>query len=451
MTTTPELSSRLATFAADLQWADIPEPARQSARRILANAVGLAIGASDHDSVRRTIATLADLGLHGDSSVLGREESLPVTWAALVTGMAIHVEDFDDTHLRTVLHPGAPIVSAVLAVAQRERNTGQQVLSAIVAGTEVSARVGNGLGNAHFNRGWHVTGTMGHLGAVVAAGHLLGLTAAQMTHAISIASTQAQGHTEQLGSMTKALHPGKAAYDGAEAAYLARDGFTGPAAPIEGRRGMAALMSTGIDFDAIEASLGSVWEAAHVAFKPYACGIVSHPVIDAGVSLRRRGVAADQLVSVSIVVNPIVLDVMGIADPTDGLLSKFSVYHCFAVGLMDGAAGPLQFGDARSRDAATVAVRGKVMVTVDAAMPRDACRVTILLADGSSLTEEVAHATGSVDSPLTIDRLRTKFLNVAEPVIGEAAADLWNLLERLDAAADLDDVFALARVPVVIR
>lgn len=451
MTTTPGLSDHLATFAADLQWTDIPEPARQGARRILGNAIGLAIGASDHDSVQRTIGALDDLGLHGHSAVLGREESLPVAWAALVTGIAIHVEDFDDTHLRTVLHPGAPIVAAVLAVAQQERSTGQQVLTAIVAGTEVSARVGNGLGAAHFNRGWHVTGTMGHLGAVVAAGHLLGLTAAQMTHAISVASTQAQGHTEQLGSMTKALHPGKAAYDGVEAAYLARDGFTGPAAPIEGRRGMAALMSAAADLGEIVADLGSVWETAQVAFKPYACGIVSHPVIDAGVGLRRRGIEADQLVSVAVVVNPIVLDVMGVADPADGLLSKFSVYHCFAVGLMDGAAGPVQYSDARARDGATAGVRKKVTVTLDASMPRDACRVEVVLVDGSSLVEEVVHAVGSVDSPLTGHQLRGKFLTVAEPVIGDAAAELWDVLERIDTAADLEGVFALARVPVTTR
>lgn len=450
MTTTPGLSDHLATFAAELRWDDIPESARHGARRILGNAVGLAVGASDHDSVRRTIGALDDLGLSGDCSVLGREDSLPVAWAALVTGVAIHVEDFDDTHLRTVLHPGAPIVAAVLAVAQREACTGQQALAAIVAGTEVSARVGNGLGSAHFNRGWHVTGTMGHLGSVVAAGYLLGLSAAQMTHAISIAATQAQGHTEQLGSMTKALHPGKAAYDGVEAAYLARDGFTGPAAPIEGRRGMAALMSTDADLDEIVAGLGSVWETAEVAFKPYACGIVSHPVIDAGVSLRRRGVDAERIVSVGLVVNPIVLDVMGVADPTDGLLSKFSVYHCFAVGLMDGAAGPIQYSDERARDDETVALREKVTVTLDETMPRDACRVAVLLTDGSSMVEEVVHAMGSVDAPLTSEQLRDKFLVVALPVLGGAAAELWDVVEGIETAADLHGLFDLGRVPVAI-
>jgi 2-methylcitrate dehydratase PrpD len=427
VTTAPEVSEALAVFASGLSWADLPESTRLAARRTFANVVGLAVGASRHEAVELALGALGDLGQAGSTSLLGRSERVALTWAPLLTGIAMHVEDFDDTHLRTVIHPGAPVVAAALAAAELTGADGADLLTAVVAGVEVACRVGNALGPGHFDRGWHLTGTMGHLGAAAAAGRLLGLWPEQMRHALALAATQAGGHTEQLGTMTKSLHPGKAASDGLEAALLAQAGFTGPAAPIAGRRGLAALLAPAADLPEALRDLGKAWEIEDNAFKPYACGIVSHPVIDAGVELRERGLDVAEVAVVEVVVRPVVLEVMGVDEPVSGLMSKFSVYHCFAVGLLDGGAGPAQYSDERALAEDVVTLRRKVRAVLDPDMPKDACRVTVVLTDGSSLALEVEHASGSVDRPLTEEQLRRKFELVTRPVLGDGAMALWDI------------------------
>ncbi|MPZ59866.1 MAG: MmgE/PrpD family protein [Propionibacteriales bacterium] len=439
---THSVTDELAAFASGLAWSDLPPTTQNAARSTFANVVGLAVGASRNPAVERALRALTAFGLTGDVSILGRRERLSATSAALVTGIAMHVEDFDDTHLRTVLHPGAPIVPAALAVGEVVGGSGEDVLTAVVAGVEVASRVGNGLGVAHFDRGWHVTGTVGHLGAAVAAGRLLRLTPEQMRHTLALAATQAAGHTEQLGSMTKPLHPGKAAADGVEAAQLAARGFTGPEGSIEGRRGLAALMTSDADYEEMLRALGSAWETEKNAFKPYSCGIVSHPVIDAAIALRERGVVADTIAAVEVTAHPVVLDVMGVKEPDSGLRSKFSVYHCFAVGLLDGAAGPKQYSDERALAEEVVALRRKVNVVVDRTVAKDACSVRVLLDDGTTQEVEVEHATGSIDRPMTLEQLRAKFELVVEPVLGAATARLWDLAVGLDSEDSLAGLLA---------
>ena len=432
MTPAPAVSDAVAAFASGLSWDDLPESARSAARRTFANVVGLAVGAARHPAVEAALGALADLELNGSACVLGRPERTGPTWAPLLHGIAMHVEDFDDTHLRTVLHPGAPVVAAALTAAELTGADGAELLTAVVAGVEVASRVGNALCPSHFDLGWHVTGTMGHLGAAAAAGRLLGLWPEQMGHALALAATQAAGHTEQLGTMSKSLHPGKAAADGLEAALLAQAGVTGPAAWLEGRHGLAALMAPVVDLDEVLRDLGEVWEIEDNAFKPYACGIVSHPVIDAGVQLRERGVDPADVVAVEVHVRPVVLEVMGVEEPTDGLQSKFSVYHCFAVGMIDGAAGPAQYSDARARADEVVRLRRTVRAVTDPDMPKDACRVRVELADGTTTVLEVEHATGSVDRPMTDEQLRRKFALLVEPVLADRTDALWALAIRAD-------------------
>jgi len=447
MTDTREVTDELASFASGLTWSGLPKGTRHAARRTVADVVGLAVGACRHEAVERAMRAVTGLGLTGGTSVLGRLERLAITWAPLVTGMAMHVEDFDDTHLRTLLHPGAPIVPAALAVGELRGAAGSEVLTAVVAGVEIASRVGNGLAPGHFDRGWHVTGTMGHLGAAAAAGRLLGLTPTQMRHALALACTQAAGHTEQLGSMTKSWHPGKAAADGVEAALLAARGFTGPEGAIEGRRGLAALMAPSADFDEMLRDLGSVWETEDNAFKPYSCGIVSHPVIDAAVVLRDRGVDPARVESVELVVHPVVLDVMGVKEPESGLRSKFSVYHCFAVGLLDGAAGPAQYTDERASSPEVVTLRRKVAVVLDPSVAKDACTGRVVMDDGTTQDVEVEHATGSIARPMTDEQLRRKFELVVHPVLGEATNRLWELAFAVDRQESLADLLAASRPP----
>lgn len=429
---TQPISLRLAKFATDFDAKNMPESARHAGRRTILNAVALAVGSAHHPAVEATLEAVLAMGTPPRASLLGRSERVSMSWAALLNGMAVHVEDFDDTHLRTVIHPGAPIVPAALAVGEEVAASGADTVTAVVIGTQIALRVGNSITPGHFDRGWHLTGTMGHLGAAAAAGRLLGLTPEQMVVALGLAATQAAGLQEALGTMTKSFHAGKASADGVEAALLARAGLTGPAQPIEGRRGLLRVSAPDPRPEVIEENIGAEWEIESNAFKPYACGIVSHPVIDAGIALRDHVERAEDIESVEAIVNPVVLDVMGVEDPKDGLQSKFSVYHCFAVGFLYSSAGPAQYTDEVARDPAVSDLRRKVHATVDPGVPKDAAFVTLRTTSGDEFRHRVEHATGSEAAPMTDEQLREKARLVATPVLGSRTEHLLTVLSDID-------------------
>ena len=170
--------------------------------------------------------------------------------------------------------------------------------------------------------------------------------------------------------------------------------------------------------------LGHRWEVEDNAFKPYACGIVSHPVIDAGVQLRDEGFSPDEVVSVVVRTNPVVLDVMGVKEPQDGLQSKFSVYHCFAVGLLDGAGGVEQFSTPRVLSSDVVDLRRKVSVQLDASVERDSCTAEVVLSSGETRICHVEHATASKARPMTDAQLVRKMQELMKPVLGVEQATL---------------------------
>lgn len=436
-----DLTSTVSTFVAELNWSDVPEPARAAARRTAANVIGLSVGAAHSAAADAVLGAAADLGQQGGAQVLGRAETLTAPWAALVNGLTAHVEDFDDTYLSCILHPGAPIVPAALAAAELVGADGETLMTGVVAGVEVASRLGDSLWPSHFDRGWHVTATTGPIGAACAAARVLGLDAARTAHAIAIAATQAAGHTEQLGSMTKSFQVGRAAATGVEAALLAEQGFTGPVEPLAGRRGMSALMATEVDW-APMADLGHRWLVEFNALKPYSCGIVSHPVIDAGRRLRAGGLEPAHVGSVQLQVHPRVLDVMGVTEPVDGLRSKFSVYHCFAVGLLRGAGGPPEFSDTAAVDPEITGIRGRVTVALDPALAADACRAVVTTTDGRTVELTVDHATGSIDAPMSDEELRAKVVTLAGRL--DNPDRLWDVARRLDDIGSAEDLFAVA-------
>jgi 2-methylcitrate dehydratase PrpD len=444
--TSPSITERLAQFVAERAAGAYPTAAAHAGRRTVANAVALGAGAATHPAVTSVAEFASALGGEGNASVLGTDMRLPVQWAALVNGIAVHVEDFDDTHLETVVHPGAPVVPAALALAEHLDASGRELLDAVVLGVEVALRVALAAGPGHFDRGWHLTGTAGHFGAAAAAARVLGLDRDATANALGIAGTQAAGLQVALGSMTKPLHPGKAAMNGVEAALLASRGLTGPTDVVEARRGFAFVTSPDPHPDRATAELGERWEVERNAFKPYACGIVSHPAIDAALAIRKGVRSPSDVVAITVRVNPVVLDVMGVEDPRDGLQSKFSVYHCVAVGLLDGAAGPAQYSDERATADDARATRALVTVETDAGIARDEAWIRARLAEGRDIEHHVEHARGSEARPLTDDELGEKARLVAGPALGEDKADaLTALALRLDELQHASTLAAAAR------
>ncbi|MHB1419088.1 MAG: MmgE/PrpD family protein, partial [Bacillota bacterium] len=241
------LTQGLADFVVRTSYEDLPQLAIHEAKRCLFDWLGVALGASEHPIVDMLLDAAAELGSAPRATVLGRDARVDLLWAALINGAMSHIHDYDDTHLDTVLHPSVSVIPAILALAESEHIDGRTLITAFVLGYEVEARVALSVYPSHYNKGWHITGTAGTLGAAAASGKILGLDTQQVTYALGIASTQAAGMREMFGTMCKPFHAGKAAANGLLAALLAKKGFNSSLKALEAPRGFCHVQSDGPD------------------------------------------------------------------------------------------------------------------------------------------------------------------------------------------------------------
>ena len=445
-TNAPPITQILAKFVAthpSRGWSDAVD---HEAHRTFMNWVGCSVGASRHESAEASLAAMRMLEPAPQSSVLGRDEKLDMASAALVNGITSHTFDFDDTHLKTIIHPAGPVASAALALAEVRGSSGRELVDAIVLGVDVSCRVGSMIYPEHYDRGWHITGSTGMLGAAAACARLLDLDQERTAWALGIAASQPIGMREQFGTMTKPFHPGGAARAGLTSALLAMNGFTASPRAIEAPRGYAQVMSTKYDWNEITHELGQRFEISFNTYKPFACGIVIHPTIDAAMQLRAKGVKAGDIERVELRVHPLVLELTGKKEPQDGLQGKFSVYHGFAAGLIFGQAGEGEYQDAIVRREDVTALRRKVVARADESIREASAEVTAILADGRKVRVFVEHAIGSLEKPMSDKDLEMKFHSMADAVIGAAKAGaLIEACWKLGAAKDVRDITGKAK------
>jgi 2-methylcitrate dehydratase PrpD len=431
----------LARYIVNARYEDLPQNVRKEGTRTLLNWVGVAVGGSHHETVDRAVSALAPFSGPRQASLLGRKERFDIMNAAFLNGVSSHVFDYDDTHLKTIIHPAGPVVSAILALSEYRPVSGKDFLNAVVLGVETECRIGNAVYPDHYDRGWHITGTAGVFGAAAAAGKLLGLSEQQMVWALGLAGSQPVGLRESFGSMNKSFNPGRAASNGLFAAILASKDYTSSEGMIEAKRGWANTISTKQDFREITEGLGQRYEAALNTYKPFACGIVIHPSIDAAIQLRNEHkLTADQIARIDLKVHPLVLELTGKKTPQIGLEGKFSVYHSVAVAIIEGAAGERQYSDRAVRDPKVVALRDRVSASIDPAIKPEQVDMTITLNDGRTLHKYIEHAIGSREVPMSDKQLETKFLDLANGVIPEAQArklldTCWQVEQLASAAA----------------
>lgn len=439
---TPEVTRILTDWAIDTQGSDIPDAVRAEGLRTFVNWVGCAVGGASHETVDAALKGLARFSGKPTSTVIGRNERLDALHAALMNGISSHVLDYDDTHLKTIIHPAGPVASAILALAEVQPVSGYDFLTAMILGIEAECRIGNAVYPHHYDRGWHITGTTGVFGAAIAAGKLMGLSREQMRWAMGIAGTQSSGFREQFGTMTKSFHPGRAAQNGLAAAFLAQAGFDSSNRVLEAPRGFACTMSDKQDWAEIVDGLGTSWEAALNSYKPYACGIVIHPAIDGGIQLRDElGDRVNDIASVHLTTHPLVLELTGKRDPMTGLEGKFSVFHSAACALLRGDGAPTAFTDEVVRLPEIVDLRDRITATADPDCHSASVTIDVTFRDGSTLRKVVERAIGSSDVPLTDAQISDKFRVQSALVIGEkTTAKLLDLSWRTAELADVSDI-----------
>jgi 2-methylcitrate dehydratase PrpD len=434
-----DVTRTLARYIVNAKYEDLPANVRKEGLRTMLNWVGVAVGGSHTETVETALAALSPFSGAPQASLLGRHERLDIMNTAFINGVSSHIFDYDDTHLKTIIHPAGPVASAILALAEYRPVSGKEFLNALVLGVETECRIGNSVWPNHYDVGWHITGTAGVFGAAAAAGKLMGLTEQQMVWALGLAASQPVGLRESFGSMNKSFNPGRAAADGLFAVMLASKGFTSSDGMIEAKRGWANTVSTKQNYAEITEGLGSRYESLLNTYKPFACGIVIHPAIDAAIQLRNQEhLTAEQIQSIDLRVHPLVIELTGKKTPKIGLEGKFSIYHSVAIAIIDGAAGEKQYSDQAVQNPRTIALRERVNTVIDPAIKPEQVDMTITLKDGRKLHKFIEHAIGSVEVPMTDKQLEVKFADLADGILPAAQArrlvDICWKLEELPSA-----------------
>jgi 2-methylcitrate dehydratase PrpD len=438
------LTKTLCAHLAAARFGDLPEKARHEARRGLLDWVGCALAGSGHRTITTLLGVLQETSGKPAATVLGRQLRLGLLDAPLANGQMGHVLDYDDTHMGgVVLHTSSPVLAALLALAERTPVGGAAFMLAYAAGFEAGVRTGR-TAPGHHKGGWHLTGTLGSIAAGAAAGKLVGLDAQRLTYAMGIAATQAGGMQQNRGTMCKSLHAGKAASNGVLAALLAERGFDATQEIVEGKRGFARIYSDAAEPERLTEGLGEAWLIESNGHKPYACGVVLHPLIDAVIAIRNRErIEPASVGEIALRVHPLVLSITGVVEPTTGLQSKFSTLHSAAVALIDGAAGTAQYSDARAADPVVAALRRKVKPVADDTLRRDEAHA-VITAGGVRHEAHIPHASGTVENPISDAQLEAKFLANATPVIGaDRAARAVQWIAALEKQPDMRELIAL--------
>jgi len=350
------------------------------------------------------------------ATVLGQRDRLGVMEAAFVNAIASNLLDYDDTHLRTVIHPSAPVAPVAFALGEETGASGAEVLHAFLLGAEIACRIGNAVSPGHYARGWHITASCGVFGAAAAAARLMRLSAEEAAHALGVAASQSGSIVENLAT----------------------------AAPL----GWARAMGDDAVLAEITEGLGQRWEIARNTYKPYAAGIVFHAVIDACLALREKlGAAVAQITRVTVAGDALLL-ARGDRVVRNERDTRVSIHHCAAIALLLGRADVADFETAAVQDPALAALRTKVLAECDSSLPRGAARVTITLADGSTHQAYVEHPRGSAERPLSDDELAAKYR--ANAAIGGTTADVEGqiaALWALDQATSIAPLMALLSSP----
>jgi 2-methylcitrate dehydratase PrpD len=438
------LTKTLCGHLAAAQFGDLSAAAQREARRGVLDWIGCALAGSGHKTITTLLAVLQEVSGKPQATVFGRKLKLGLLDAPLANGQMGHVLDYDDTHMGgVVLHTSSPVLAALFALAGRAPVSGADFMLAYAIGFEAGVRAGR-TAPGHHKGGWHLTGTLGSIAAGVASAKLLKLDRQRMTYAMGIAATEAAGMQQNRGTMCKSFHAGKAASNGVLAALLAERGFDSTQEIIEGKRGFSRIYSDVAEPEQLIARLGDSWLIETNGHKPYACGVVLHPLIDAVIALRNRdGVDLAAVSEVNLRVHPLVLSITGVVEPSTGLQSKFSTVHSAAVALIDGDAGIAQYSDARAADPAVAALRRKVKAVADETLRKDEAYAAVVVG-GKRHEVHIAHASGTADNPMSDAAIEAKFITNAAPVIGrERAERAHDFVQTLEAQADMAGLTAL--------
>ncbi len=423
------VTDAVVEFVLGTEYEDVPEDVRVIMRRCFVDGAGLMVAGSTEESGRIIQNYLREIGGEPEARVFGTSMVAPAHLAALANGVAGHAMDYDDTQLSSypdrvyglLTHPTCPVMPAAFALAEALGATGQELLAAFALGFEVECKVAEAIRPDHYVKGFHSTGTIGAIGAATAAAKLMGLDERQLRMCYGIVCSESAGLRANFGTMTKPYHCGRAAENGVVAARLAAGGYSADPAIFDGRWGFFQIMGGGRDEDHIVGKLGAPWSAVDpgVSIKPYPCGSLSHPAMDAARDLiLENDIRPEQVRELRFGTTSRVLEPLRYAEPQNELEAKFSLQFGFAALLLERAAGIAQYRDEVVRRPDVVEMMKKVRAFVDEDIEAQGYalirgRVEIELEDGTVHEKMSEISRGTPQRPMDREELFGKFTECA--------------------------------------
>ncbi|MBE0480796.1 MAG: MmgE/PrpD family protein [Dehalococcoidia bacterium] len=434
------LTRTLSDFIVSFEAGKIPPEAFEHARVAFLDWVAVTMAGKDDPLVHKLIRYADIMGGNSQSTIIGHKIKKSVAQAALINGSASHALDYDDTLALFFGHPSVTLFPALLALSEWKEKSGRDFLTAYLVGLQAGTTIGASAGFEHYMVGWHATATIGHLASAAGCARLLGLDRPQVSHALGIAGTQASGLKRVFGTMCKPFHAGMASEAGLMAAVLAGDGFTSAEDILEGPHGFFAALK-GAEQKEMVGRLGVRWEVEDLAQKYHASCHATHSPLEAvwGI-VREKGIALDDIKSITVHSSQLALDAAGKMHPGTGLEGKFSIPYCVANALLRGVTGMEAFTDEKVNDPAVKALMDKVKVVLDPEIKALESRVEVEVSDGavysgfSDILQEIP--------PLNVkrERIASKAMDLCVPVLGSEGA------KRV-----VDQVMDLERIPDMRR
>ena len=453
-------SHAIGAFVATLKDSDIPDDVRLRGMHHLLDSAGIAMASATFDFAKRTLKAIQGLGGDGAVPVIGMSASLSPRDAAMMNGFLIHGLDFDDTHIAGVVHPSSSAFAAALSAGLHANATGREMLTAYIAGVEVSSRLGAVARGGFHQVGFHPTGIVGVFGAAMTAGRLMGLTEDQLQNALGIALSLASGSLEFLedGAWNKRFHPGWAAQAGMTAAAMAKEGFNGISRPFVGRFGLynayLGPLAEKADIALATDGLGTTWELLKTAIKPYPACHFTHANIDAALALRDKGATLDTIESIvalvpAEVIKTVCEPVANKQRPANSYDAQFSVPYLVATAFRNGRMTLAELEDSALSDPQTLDLAACVSYRADpdSAFPKAySGELIVTLKDGTELRHREHINRGADERPLTNAEIVEKYdANAAVAGPTDQADAVRDMLLSLDTTAPLKtllDAFA---------
>jgi 2-methylcitrate dehydratase PrpD len=449
------ISAELAKRIVGLRYEDLPLEAVSSAKMAILDTVGVTLAGACEEATMAVERALGAGAISGPCLVFGRNRRTTCLDAALINGTAAHVLDFDDCSNTLGGHPSAPIMPALVALAEEVNASGHEVVLAYVAGFETEAHIARAVNFHHYQKGWHPTATLGIFGAAAACARLLGLPEERVATALSLSVSLASGVKANFGTMTKPLQVGQCSRNGLFAALLAREGFTANPKAFEDKEGFLNVFNGPGTFDA--AKILEHWAnpldivAPGVAIKQYPCCGSTHPAIDAMIQIvRAHRIRPEQVCHIDAWIHSRRLAHTNRPDPQSGLDAKFSVQYCVARALMHAKIVREHFEGNAYRDPEVRRIMERIRVAPYTKVQFDSsnhfgAELEVRLVDGNAYSAKVQSALGRTSkNPLSVELLKTKFENCAMRALSpEHVSQLYSLIRRLDHVQSILEVTAI--------